>query len=437
MARPKLDPKFKQARLTAAKRHAAMINKDRHKPPFVYAFATPSGKVLIRFEPPRGKKVILRSPFPSLEFDRELLAIKEGRSTQPIAARSAVEAPRLAEPETWRWLCQEFFLSKAFLKYSQNDQRVRRNVLEKTWDEHLVGDDPTSPKFGDMPVRQFRTKAIITLRDRKARYTTKPDPMYPNDRRKDRSMPTKPEAGNSVVRYIRRVMEWAVEEHTDLVDGRNWGREVKLIASETEGHATWGPVQCAIFEEMYPRGTRARLIYDIAKTTAQRLSDLARLSPNMLGYSPKGFERLRFTQSKNRNRKPVPAYVPMTKELRDALAAAEKAGVLGQETWIAQRNGKPFTTEKSIGNDFTDYCRKAGLVGFSLHGLRKTAVVEMIMADFSFFEIMAITGHRSKREIERYGREYMREIAMEAAFEKWLERHKHEDEFDERIVEAA
>ena len=436
MGRPKLDPKLKKARWEAAKKRAASLNKKLPQP-YVYAFARPSGGVYIRYEPPGLQKVILRSPFPSLDFDRELLAAKEGRALRPPKPERTLESAVASEPQTWRWLCEEFFRSKAFLRYSGNDQRVRRRVLERTWEEPLLPDDSESPLFGGMPVNRFQTKAIITLRDRRARYHRQPDPMYPKDRGKDREMPTTPEAANSVVRYIRLVMSWAVEEHTDLVDGRNWAKEVKLIDSGSEGNATWGPAQCSAFEQAYPPGTKARLIYDLARRTSQRLSDLVRLGPSMLGLSPRGFERLKFVQNKNRNRNPVTAFVPMTEELRQALKAARVAGILGEETWIAKNNGRPYTTEKSVGNDFTNYCKKVGLVGYSLHGLRKTAVVDMIMADFSFFQIMAITGHRSKREIERYGREYMREVAMEGAFGKWLDRHIHEDEFDERLLDAA
>jgi hypothetical protein len=436
MGRPKLDPKIKLARYEAAKKQAGLLNKKK-LPPYVYAFAKPSGGVYIRFEPPGGRKVILRSPFPSLDFDRELLAIKEGSILQVAKAKGIVAAARGAEPETWRWLCQAYFESKTFKKYSINDQRVRRRVLEKTWDEPLLPNEPEGVRFGEMPVRRFQTKAILTLRDRKARYKSTPDPMYPHDRKKDREVPTTPEAANSVVRYIRLVMAWAVEEHTELVGGRNWAREVKLIDSGSDGSATWGPDQCAAFERRHPPGTKARLIYDLARRSGQRLSDLVRLGPGMMGFSPRGVERLKLVQNKNRNRKPVTAFVPMTDELRRALEVARASGILGEETWIAKNDGRPYTTEKSVGNDFGDHCKEAGLEGYSLHGLRKTAVVDMIMADFSFFQIMAVTGHRSKKEIERYGREYMREVAMEAGFEKWLERHVREDEFDERLLEAA
>ncbi|MEH2472628.1 hypothetical protein V1281_006183 [Nitrobacteraceae bacterium AZCC 2161] len=435
MGRPKTPLHLKHAKRQAAKKAAAAFNKSK-KPQYVHAFSTPSGRVYVRYEPPHGRKVIIRSQVGTPEFLRELADAKEGLA--PRSRLSACPALTGSTPHTWRWLCEEYFESKEFKKYTKRDQGVRRRVLERTCRETLMPNQAEgAPTFGEMPMTRLETKAIITLRDRAAKYNLLPDPMYPDDRNKDREVPSTPEAANSVVRYARRVMAFAVEKHTELVRGRNWAAEVRFLEGNRYGHRTWGPEQCAIFESAYPRGTKARLIYDLARLTAQRLSDLARLGPAMLGRSPKGVERLKFIQAKGRSGNPVTAYVPISPEIRQALSDAKEAGILGEGTWIAQVNGKPYSTDKSIGNDFTDYCKAVDLVGYPLHGLRKTAVVDMIMADFSFFEIMAISGHRSKREIERYGREFTREKAMERAFKKWLQRHSHEDDFDERRIEAA
>jgi hypothetical protein len=47
----------------------------------------------------------------------------------------------------------------------------------------------------------------------------------------------------------------------------------------------------------------------------------------------------------------------------------------------------------------------------------------MIELDCSPFEIMAVTGHRTMKEIERYGREYLRERAALNIFERWIAKH--------------
>ena len=83
MARRKLDPKVKNARISAARRTARSLNK-KLPGPYVYAYAEPSGRVTIRFEPPGGPKVRLYSTYPSPEFDEELAAAKR---RQPISRK--------------------------------------------------------------------------------------------------------------------------------------------------------------------------------------------------------------------------------------------------------------------------------------------------------------------------------------------------------------
>jgi integrase len=57
---------------------------------------------------------------------------------------------------------------------------------------------------------------------------------------------------------------------------------------------------------------------------------------------------------------------------------------------------------------------------FSLHGLRKAGVCRLIMMGLSVHQIMAITGHRTPREIDRYGRDYMRSVASEQGYQQYL-----------------
>ncbi|PXW67125.1 hypothetical protein [Methylobacterium sp. B4] len=288
MGRPALDPAIKAARYEAARIEARRLNNGKLLPRRVYATPMPTGKVYIRYEPATGPKVMLRSPIGSAEFYDELSALMRGTARPPV--RRAASPPRSAvsQPGTWQALCEEFFESSAFRKYAARCRRVRRRVLERTWSEPIHGQEPNGLRFGAMPVERFRFKAISILKERFARIATVPDEMYPADRRKDRCIPTAPEAGNSVVRYIRAVFEWAKEQHPDAVDGRNWAREVRLYPSSRSGFKVWKAEQCAAYEARHPRGTLARLVYDLAKFSGQRVSDVARLGPHMLDHDYKG-----------------------------------------------------------------------------------------------------------------------------------------------------
>ena len=119
-------------------------------------------------------------------------------------------------------------------------------------------------------------------------------------------------------------------------------------------------------------------------------------------------------QEKNRDKNPVKAFIPLIAPLQTVIEKSRSKGVLGDLYFIAQPDGRPYVKES---------CQDAGLGHCSMHGLRKACVVRMIEEDCTPFEIMAVTGHRTMKEIERYGRDYLRERAAESVFDKRLARH--------------
>ena len=63
--------------------------------------------------------------------------------------------------------------------------------------------------------------------------------------------------------------------------------------------------------------------------------------------------------------------------------------------------GKPWSNA-GFGNKFRDWCDAAGLPQCSAHGLRKAAAAKLAELGCTAHEIMAITGHESIQEVERY-----------------------------------
>ena len=83
--------------------------------------------------------------------------------------------------------------------------------------------------------------------------------------------------------------------------------------------------------------------------------------------------------------------------------------------------GKPFTPT-GFGHWFFDRCREAGLtVGLSAHGLRKAMCRRLAEAGCSTHQIMAISGHKTLSEVQRYTKaaeqSRMARQAMEAVTE--------------------
>src|SRR6266571_3433587 len=67
------------------------------------------------------------------------------------------------------------------------------------------------------------------------------------------------------------------------------------------------------------------------------------------------------------------------------------------------RSIPPFKSAASFGNWFAQCCRDAGLPkGTAAHGFRKAACRRLAEAGCSASEIMAVSGHKSLSEVQRY-----------------------------------
>jgi hypothetical protein len=99
-------------------------------------------------------KVRIREPYGSPEFWRRYAELRAKAEGGELKA-SPKGAPT---PGTWRWLCVQYFGSASgLLDLDSTTQRVRRQVLEATFDEPIAPDDPV--KFGGYPNSPQRLSA--------------------------------------------------------------------------------------------------------------------------------------------------------------------------------------------------------------------------------------------------------------------------------------
>ena len=70
-------------------------------------------------------------------------------------------------------------------------------------------------------------------------------------------------------------------------------------------------------------------------------------------------------------------------------------------TFLVTEYGNPYTPN-GFGNAFKDWCRQANLPHCTAHGLRKATAARLAERGATAHEIMAITGHRTLEEVERY-----------------------------------
>ncbi|MBI4334657.1 MAG: tyrosine-type recombinase/integrase [Chloroflexi bacterium] len=118
---------------------------------------------------------------------------------------------------------------------------------------------------------------------------------------------------------------------------------------------------------------------------------------------------IRLRQQKTRTELEIPVH--------PALAASIAAAPNGNLTFLVTAYGKPFTAA-GFGGWFRDRCDEAGLDHCTAHGLRKASARRLTEAGCTSHEIMAITGHRSLAEAERYTRAADQKRGAVSAFGK-------------------
>jgi integrase/recombinase XerD len=91
--------------------------------------------------------------------------------------------------------------------------------------------------------------------------------------------------------------------------------------------------------------------------------------------------------------------IPIHPDLAVIIAATPS----GHLTFLVTEFQRPFTPN-GFGNKFKDWCRQADLPHCSAHGLRKATAARLAERGATAHEIMAITGHRTLEEVERYTR---------------------------------
>lgn len=257
------------------------------------------------------------------------------------------------------FLCRQYFISQTFKALDESTRKWRRRALDEIAMAH-----------GDKPVAKMHAKHVRQLRDEKA---------------------DKPGAARNRLKALRALFRWAMENDLAPHDPT---RDIKPVPHPTEGHHTWTLEEIAAFEDRHPIGSKARLAMCLLLYTACRREDVVRLGPQHLRHG-----RIQYRQAKNEHRNPIDLDIPIHPDLAKAVAGTPTRHL----TFLVTEYAKPFSVA-GFGTKFRDWCNQAGLPHCSAHGLRKATAARLAERGASPHEIMAITGHRSLEEVERYTR---------------------------------
>jgi integrase len=335
------------------------------------------GNIRIYFRSKSKPKVRLRGTPWTPEFMAEYDAAK---------GQTALTKNKGFTPGTWRWLCVCYFAECTdYLRLDERTKRVRRSILEATFDEPIA---PGSPKsFRDFPLSRMTTDAIEVLRDRKIVF---------------------PEGANNRVKAIRAVFKWGVRKKGP--DGKpyapsNPAREVAYFKTRSTGYHTWTLDEVQQFEEHHRIGTKARLALALLLFTGQRRSDITRFGRQHVRNG-----KLTFVQFKGRNRKPKRLVLPILPALQRIIDASP----CGEMTFLVNDWRRSFT-DAGFGNKFRDWCDQAGLRHCSAHGLRKAGATIAANNGATSHQLMAIFGWDTLKMAEGYTRAADQERLAESA----------------------
>jgi integrase len=181
---------------------------------------------------------------------------------------------------------------------------------------------------------------------------------------------------------------------------------IKRPRLSKDGWTTWTESDIARFEDAHPIGTEARLALALLVNTGQRVSDVIRMGRQHVHDG-----LIEVKQQKTGAALSIPVHA-QHQAIIDAMP-------VNNLNFLMTSTGKPFTAN-GFCHWFANRCRHAGLpTGLSAHGLRKAMCRRLAEAGCTVHQIMAISGHQTLSEVQRYTKAVeqsrMARQAMEAA----------------------
>jgi site-specific recombinase XerD len=337
----------------------------------------------IRFRRPGYKPVELPTPKgyrgdkATLGNSQEFLTAYLAAMAEPVA--EVAPGDKRAAFGTVAWLCGEYLGS---LDYTGRPQSMK--------DRHKRYVEEFREKYGDLIVKVIEQETIEKIFAK---------------------MIEQPSRANQWLDAMRDLFKYAIKRKLLLVNPALdiKKRKPKLHVGENgeseEGHLTWPLPLLAKAREKFPVGTKMRLAIEMINALAFRRSDAIRVGPpntyegRLEDGRPATF--LKYTQHKNRERKPVTVETPIPAALWEIIKATKATGL---KTWLVGARSGSFATQ-----GFTDWfaaeMAKAGLpAGYTPHGLRKRCLTDLANDGKTIHEIMSVSGHLTMKEVERYTR---------------------------------
>jgi integrase len=342
------------------------LTMPRPRPPGLHREVTRHGTVVWYLRIDRGKRIRIRAPYGTPEFQAEYQAAIAGH---PLPGTPLSQGAAFA-PRTFGWTIQ----------------RYRESAGAKgTW-----GDLSPATRMQREPF--LRDAAMKAGRESLARITRAVI---------EKGMAARsPNVGRHFLYALRGLFQWAVAAQYCSADPT---AGLKPILPKTDGYAVWPQEWCQKFTAHWLPGTPERLAFDLLYWTGLRASDAVRVGRQ---HIQNGMLIIRA----KKNDKPVP--IPIAPELQAALAAAPTTAL----TFITGANDRPLKAT-TFSARFIRAAAAAGVPG-SAHGLRKTRATLLANAGATEAELCAIMGWRGTAMAQHYTRSRNETLLAERAANK-------------------
>lgn len=322
----------------------------RHKrPQYIHVYQDRHGKERVYFNRPGVKKIALPGPVYSEPFWTAYHKALAGNPVEPTAGVEKTIKGSIND------LITRYYQSAEFIKKRPATQRNYKSVLEPFRAEH-----------GDKPVSMIEPKHLsaivsaVSLRSTSAAYNLRK----------------------------RLVMIFKLAVQLDFIK-RSPMPDVKRVDHQTKGYETWSEEDITKFRAHWKQGTPQRIAMEILLYTGLRRADAVRLGPQHI----RG-DYIEITAQKT----DADLSIPIHADFRAVLDTIPHRHMVFMATaYGAARSEKAFT------NWIIEAARDAGLPPHrSPHGLRKATCRRLAEAGCSVWQIMAITGHRDIKEVQKY-----------------------------------
>lgn len=351
----------------------------RTKFPLATAYQDRHGRTRWRYRS-KGFSRELGTDFGSDEFKRRYAeAEAEFRGQRKFGAGVARTVPGSLSD-----LVASFYKSPMWRGLSESTKRTYRGPIEKLRAKH-----------GTKRIAALERKHIMAILSEKA---------------------DTPAAANNLRKRLMQLLDHAID--LEWIKA-NPAKLVKAYRIAGEGFHAWDEGEIARFFEVHEPGTLAHRAVTLMLYTGAARVDAVALGPWNIKRTDKG-NRIEYRRQKTIKSNGVLVSIPIHPDLAEVLS-----GLPDDRPFLATAYGKARSPD-GLGNAMRKWCDVAGLTACSSHGLRKACARRLAEAGASAHEIMAVTGHKTLAEVQRYTESAMREGLADSAHSKLISRPNRE-----------